>query len=117
WQRHKATAPRKPSRTRWSPEKSKSSSVDFSQHDIDRPDDGHDIRYEVPPHHAVERLQINKGRRPDMHAIGHDGAVANNVITDFAFWRFNRMIDLARRRLQHLPHFRHDRHGGNIVDA
>src|SRR5204863_3165077 len=104
-------------RTRWSPEKSKSSSVDVSQHDIDRTNDGHDIRYEVSPHHAVERLQIDERRRPDVHAIRHDAAVADNVIADFTLRRFDGVIDLARRRFQYLSYFGHDRPGRNILDG
>src|SRR5438093_1186965 len=35
----------------------------------------------------------------------------------FALWRFNRMLNLARWRLQYLSYFRHDWSGGNIFDG
>src|SRR5260370_14233587 len=68
-------------------------------------------------HHAVERLQIDERRRPDVHAIGHDGAVAYDVIANFALGRFYRVIDFAWRRLQNFPRFSHGRPSGIILDG
>jgi len=51
-----------------------------------------------------------------VHAIGHDRTVAHDVVADFALWRFNGMINLTRRRLQHLPHFRQYRPAGNTLE-
>src|SRR5690348_7323995 len=68
----------------------------------------------MSPRHFVERLQIHERRRTDAHAIRLYGSVANHVIAQLAFGRFNRMIDFARRGLQHFAYFRHDRAGGNV---
>jgi len=47
----------------------------------------------------VERLQINEGRAAECaRDTGMTVPVAHDVIADFSFWRFNRVIDLARRR-------------------
>ncbi len=34
--------------------------VDFPQNDIERPDDGHHVRHQVPANHFVERFQIDE---------------------------------------------------------
>ena len=51
-----------------------------------------------------------------MHAIRLHRAIAHDVVADFALWRLNRMIDLARRRLQNFSHLPQDRPRGNIFD-
>src|ERR1700688_2704745 len=91
--------------------------VDFSQYDIERADDGHDVRHQVPANHFGKRLKIEQRRRANPHAIGLRCTVANNVIAKLALGRFNRVINLARRRLQHFADFAHDRPGRNILDG
>src|SRR6202166_358177 len=91
--------------------------VDFSQYDIERTDDGHDVRHQVPANHLVKGLKINQGRRANPHAVRLSCTVANNVIAELALGRFNRVINLARRRLQHLADLPHDGPGRNIFDG
>src|ERR1700693_1930152 len=83
--------------------------VDFSQYDIERPDDGHDVRHQVPANHFVKRLKIDQRRRANPHAVRLRRAIANNVIAKLALGRFNRVINLARRRLQHFADLAHAR--------
>src|SRR5882672_2535812 len=91
--------------------------IDLSQNNIQRADDGHDVRDQVPADHFVKRLQINEGRRTNSHTVGLRRAVANNVIPEFALRRFDRVVNLSRRRLQDLADFAHDRPGRNILDG
>src|SRR6266446_310503 len=91
--------------------------VDFPKHDVNRSNDGHNIRHQMSAHHAVEGLQIYKRRRPYAHTIGLDRAVAHDVIAYFSLWGFNRMVDLTRRRLQNFSHLSEDRAGRNILDG
>src|SRR5579859_1080890 len=79
--------------------------VHFAQNDVECSNDGYYIRHQMSARHLVKRLQIHKGGRTDAHAIGLHGSVADDVITQFAFGRFNRMVDFARRRLQNFADF------------
>ena len=54
--------------------------VDFSQYDIERPDDSHHVRHQVPANHFVKRLEINKRGRANPHAVRLRRSVADNVI-------------------------------------
>src|SRR5580692_3532060 len=83
--------------------------VHFSQNNIERPDNGHHVRHQVPADHLVKRFQIDQRGRANPNAVRLRGAIADDVITQLALWGFNRVIDLARRRLQHLADFSHDR--------
>src|SRR5215471_2393468 len=67
--------------------------------------------------HFFEGLQIDERWRADVHAIRHYRAVADDVVADFAFGRFDGVIDLSRRRLQHFTYFTENRAGRNVFDG
>src|SRR5580692_575604 len=54
--------------------------VDFSQYDVERPNNGYNVGHQVPANHLVKRLKINQGRRTNPHAVRLRRAVADNVI-------------------------------------
>src|SRR5687768_1737197 len=91
------------------------SSVDFTKHYIDRADEGDHIGYQMADRHALERLQIDVGRRANPHAIRFARAVAHQVDAQLSLRRFNRVIDLSDRRLDYLRHFCHHRTFGKPV--
>src|ERR1700722_9115325 len=91
--------------------------VDFSQYNVERSDDGHNIGHQVPANHLVERFEINERRRANPHAIRLRCSIANNVVAKLALRRLNRVVNLSRRRLQHFSDFTHDRAGRNIFDG
>ncbi len=74
--------------------------VHLAQDNVERADDGHHIGHQVAANHFVERLEIDEGRRTNAHAVGLRGAVADDVVAEFALGRFDGVVDLARRRLQ-----------------
>ena len=45
-------------------------SVDFAEHNVERSQNGGDIRQHMPAVHPVHRLQMGKSRRPDFTPIG-----------------------------------------------
>src|ERR1700722_18907247 len=90
--------------TKWSTFISIALPVHFPQHDIERSDDGHNVRHQVPANHFVERFQVNKRWRPNFYAIRLRRSVAYDVVAEFALGRFNRVINLARRRVQDFSH-------------
>src|SRR6202035_2178343 len=90
--------------------------VDFSQNDIERPDDRHNVRHQVSANHFVERLEVDQRRRANAHAGGLRRAIADDVISELALRRFDGVVDLARRRLQYLADLAHDRPGGNVLN-
>src|SRR5580693_2012517 len=102
--------------TKWITFMSMALAVHFPEHDIERPDDGHHIRHQMPANHFVKRFKIDKGGRANPHAIGLRGAIAHDVITKLALGRFNGVVYLARRRLQHFSDLAHDRPGRNIFN-
>src|SRR6516162_2465445 len=51
-------------------------------------------------YHFVEGLKIHEGGRADANAVGLRGAVADDVVAEDAFGRFDGMIDFASGRLQ-----------------
>jgi hypothetical protein len=57
-----------------------SSSVDFSEHDVNRADCRHYIRQQSPFAHFRQRLQIRKTCAAHVHAVGLGGSVADYVI-------------------------------------
>src|ERR1700732_4560636 len=91
--------------------------VDFSQNDIERADDGHDVRNQMPANHLVERLEVDQGRRANAHAVRLRRPVADDVIPELALRRFDGVVDLAGRRLQYLADLAHDRPGGYVLDS
>src|SRR5271166_219299 len=83
--------------TKWRRFISMSLAVHFSQHNVERPDDGHDVGHQMPANHLVKRFQIDERRRTNLHAVGLRSPVAHNVVAQLALGRFNRVIHLARR--------------------
>src|SRR5690348_5197691 len=71
----------------------------------------------MPADHLVERFEIDQRGRANPYTIGLRGAVAHDVVAQFAFGRLNRVINLSRRRLQHFADFAEDRPGGNFLDG
>src|SRR5262245_33356320 len=66
--------------------------------------------------HPTERLQIAEGRRPHAKTIGISGlAVADDKVPELAFWRLDRVIRLASKRLDETRHLAHDRPFGNAL--
>src|ERR1700722_19571794 len=91
--------------------------VYFSQYNVERSDEGDNIGHQVPANHLVERFEINERRRANPHAIRLRCSIANNVVAKLALGRFNHVVHLARRRLQHFSYLAHDRPGRNIFDG
>src|SRR5215468_6913237 len=91
--------------------------VYLTQNNVQRADNGDHVGDQVPANHFVERLQIDKRRRPNTHTIGLRAAVADNVITQDAFGAFDGVINLPWRGFQNFSDACHDRARGNIFDG
>src|SRR5437867_1632045 len=94
-----------------------SSSVHFSQHDINGPNQGDEIRYKVSLGHGRERLQIDERWRPHAEAIGVlRFAIADDVVAQLSFRRLDGVVDLPFRRPDHPRDFRFDVAGRRGLD-
>ena len=56
-------------------------SIYFAQDDVQRADNGDNIRDRCADHHSGERLQVQERRRADANAIRLDGSVAHQEVT------------------------------------
>src|SRR5882762_297789 len=72
-------------------------SVDFTKHDVLRADNRHDIGQHMALRHLVERRQMGKARRADLHAVGLVRAVGDDVNAEFPFRVLDCGVGLARR--------------------
>src|SRR6185436_15899865 len=92
------------------------SSVYFTQHDIERSNDGDDIRDHVSLDHFLQRLKIHERWRPHARSIRLSTAIADDVIAQFPFRSFDGMVDVPDGRLDDLRKLGHDRSIRNLLD-
>src|SRR5262245_47963004 len=64
-------------------------SVNFAQNDIDAAKDRHAVGHLPATHHMRDGLQVHKGWRPQVEAIGVDGPVTDKEPSQRSTWRFN----------------------------
>src|SRR2546426_6894361 len=67
-----------------------SSAIHFAEHNVDGPDDGHHVGHQVAPHHCVKRLQIDKRRRANAHAIRLNSCVTDDIVAELALGTIDR---------------------------
>src|SRR6185437_8984481 len=84
----------------------KHSSIHLTQNDVEGPYNGNHVSNESSADHAVERLQVDKGRRADADPVRLRGTVANYIVAELSFRSLDRDVRFPDRRLDHLPHFR-----------
>src|SRR5438034_8627476 len=92
------------------------SPVYLAEYNINRADDGYYVRDQVSAHHSVKSLEVHERWRTHAHAVRTGGPVAHHEVAQFAFGRFNRVVDLGHRRLDHLRYLAHDGPRRDAVD-
>src|SRR5271168_4370847 len=71
------------------------SPIDLSEHDIQRAQNGRDIRKEMTRADEVHRLQVRKTGRADLALVWLVAAVGDEIDTELALRRLHRDINLA----------------------
>src|SRR5258708_13125592 len=61
------------------------SPVDLAENDVLSPDDRHHVSEHMALCHLVERRQMGKARRADLHAVGLVRAVGDDIDPEFPF--------------------------------
>src|SRR5439155_19850066 len=92
------------------------SPVYLAEHNINGADDGYYVGDQVSAHHSVESLEVHERRRTHAHAVGTGSSVTHHEVAQLAFGRFNRVVDLGHRRLDHLRYLAHDGPRRDAVD-
>src|SRR5688500_14419932 len=93
------------------------SSIDLTEHDINRPDERHDIRDEMPLDELRQRLQVAERRRSHAETVWiRRLAVAHDEVAELSLGRFNRVIGLTCRRLDETRYLADDRSLGQSLD-
>src|SRR3954466_2652210 len=91
-----------------------SSTVDLSEHDVERADERDHVRDEMSFHQPSQSLQIAERRRAHAKTGGVRGlAVADDEITELAFRRLDRVIGFTGWRFDEARHLADDRSFGN----
>src|SRR5919112_6131956 len=85
------------------------------EHDVQRADDGDHVGDEVADAHLPQRLEVDEARRPDADAVRAARAVRDEVAADFALRPLNRVVVVARGRLDDLRNLRHDGAVGHLL--
>src|SRR6267142_424352 len=85
------------------------SPVDLAEDDVLGADDRHHVSEHMPLRHLVERRQMGKARRADLHAVGLVRAVGDDVNAEFPFRVLDCGVGLARRDVDALGE---EQHGG-----
>src|SRR6267142_1567666 len=85
------------------------SPVDLAENYVLGPDDRHHVSEHMPLRHLVERRQMGKARRADLHAVGLVRAVGDDVNAEFPFRVLDCGVGLARRDVDALGE---EQHGG-----
>ena len=65
-------------------------SIDLSQHNIQTPNDRHDIRDHFALAHNRQGRKINKARAAEMNAVGFRAAVRSHIDAELALRRLDR---------------------------
>src|ERR1700753_972388 len=73
------------------------STVDLSEHDIERAEDGGHVRQQMTAADEVHGLQMRKTRRADLALVRLVGAVGDEVDAELALGRLDCGVDFAGR--------------------
>src|SRR5581483_3169735 len=86
-------------RTGWAPAPSP---IDLPEHDVERAEDGGDVREQMAAADEIHRLQTRKTGRADLALVRLVAAVGDRINAELALGRFDRGIDLAGRHVHAL---------------
>src|SRR5262245_26250671 len=78
------------------------SSVDLPEHDVERAEDGGDVREHVAPAEEIHRREMREARRADLALVRLVGAVGDQIDAELALGRLDRGVDLAGRHVEAL---------------
>src|SRR5713226_10359498 len=87
---------------KWTQVFPRGSSIYFSEHDIDRADDGRDIGEHVPAREKVYRLQMRESRRADLALVRFVAAIGDQIDPELALGGLDRGIDFPGRHMEPL---------------
>src|SRR2546423_10069354 len=79
--------------------------VNLAEHDVERADDCDHVGDEVADAHLPQGLQVDEARRADAHAVRSARTVRHEVTTNLALRPLNRVVVVARGRLDDLRDF------------
>src|SRR6266403_2152159 len=70
-------------------------SIDLSEHDVERSDDGGDVGQHVTVRQEIHRRKMGEGRRADLTFVWLVGSVRDQEDAEFPFWRLDRDVYLT----------------------
>src|SRR3982750_728811 len=76
------------------------SAVYFSEHDVERTQDGRYVGEKVPFAQMMHRLEMRKTWRTDLALVRHICAVGDEIDPELTFRRFDRNVDFSSRNME-----------------
>src|SRR5829696_8722782 len=92
------------------------STIYFPEHDVERADDGDHVGDEVADAHLPQRLEVYQARRAHADAVRAARAVRDEVAADLALRPLDRVVVVARGRLDDLRDLGVDRPVGHLSE-